>query len=88
MLGHKQASNAGNRLADLLRKDDNVLFYTSPYERAQQTTNGIVEVLKERNIHHRVFQEPRLREQDFGNFQGGALEMNRVWKERAHYGHL
>lgn len=73
---------------DLLRKEDRVHLYTSPYERTQQTTAGIVEALVENGIDHRVVQEPRLREQDFGNFQGGLREMNRVWKERAHYGHL
>ncbi|KAF5100351.1 hypothetical protein D0Z00_001319 [Geotrichum galactomycetum] len=87
-LGHKQAKNAGQRLVDLLHKDDNVMFYTSPYKRTRETTEGIAQALEENGIQHKVYQEPRLREQDFGNFQGGALEMNRVWKERAHYGHF
>jgi len=35
----------------------------------------------------KVYEEPRLREQDFGNFQPGAAEMSRMWQERADYGH-
>jgi hypothetical protein len=35
----------------------------------------------------KVYEEPRLREQDFGNFQPGAAEMSRMWQERANYGH-
>jgi len=35
-----------------------------------------------------VFEEPRLREQDFGNFQPCSAEMERMWQERADYGHF
>lgn len=35
----------------------------------------------------KVYEEPRLREQDFGNFQPDAAEMSRMWQERANYGH-
>lgn len=35
----------------------------------------------------KVYEEPRLREQDFGNFQPDAAEMARMWQERANYGH-
>ncbi|KAL1613722.1 hypothetical protein SLS54_010363 [Diplodia seriata] len=36
----------------------------------------------------KVFEEPRLREQDFGNFQPCSAEMERMWQERADYGHF
>lgn len=88
VLGHKQAENAGQRLLDLLHKEDDVMIYTSPYRRTQQTTEGIAQALESHGVKYDVLQEPRLREQDFGNFQGGPQEMNRVWRERAHYGHL
>lgn len=29
-----------------------------------------------------------MREQDFGNFQSSAEEMEKIWQERAHYGHF
>jgi hypothetical protein len=35
----------------------------------------------------KVYEEPRLREQDFGNFQPSSEEMSRMWQERANYGH-
>ncbi|KAG4220114.1 hypothetical protein PC116_g31407, partial [Phytophthora cactorum] len=36
----------------------------------------------------KVYEEPRLREQDFGNFQPCSAEMERMWQERADYGHF
>lgn len=36
----------------------------------------------------KVHEEPRLREQDFGNFQPCSAEMERMWQERADYGHF
>ena len=35
-----------------------------------------------------MYEEPRLREQDFGNFQPSSAEMTRMWHERADYGHF
>ena len=35
-----------------------------------------------------MHEEPRLREQDFGNFQPCSAEMERMWQERADYGHF
>lgn len=36
----------------------------------------------------KVYEEPRIREQDFGNFQPCSAEMERMWQERADYGHF
>ena len=93
--GKRQATEAGWRLRKLLHPDDSIQVYTSPYSRARQTTKGIVDVLssdsppspfKGRAI--RVYEEPRLREQDFGNFQPCTYQMERIWQERADYGHF
>ena len=94
--GHEQAREAGHRLRSFLQPDDRILIYTSPYCRTRQTTQGIVESLssgipswspnKKETL--RVYEEPRLREQDFGNFQPSAEEMSRIWRERAEYGHF
>lgn len=86
--GHEQAEEAGKKLVDLLREDDNILFYTSPYKRARQTTEGILKSIEENNFSYKLHEEPRLREQDFGNFQGSATQMHRIWTDRAHYGHF
>ncbi|KAK4166089.1 putative phosphoglycerate mutase [Cladorrhinum sp. PSN259] len=94
--GWQQAYEAGRRLRSLLRPDDTLQFFTSPYRRTRETTEGILTTLtseepesspfKRENI--KVYEEPRLREQDFGNFQPCSAEMERMWQERADYGHF
>jgi broad specificity phosphatase PhoE len=94
--GHKQALEAGRRLRDLLRPDDTLHFFTSPYRRTRETTEKILESLTSDEPspspfpRHtiKVYEEPRLREQDFGNFQPCSAEMSRMWQERADYGHF
>ncbi|KAH7040779.1 histidine phosphatase superfamily [Microdochium trichocladiopsis] len=94
--GWIQAREAGRRLRAMLRPEDTLQFFTSPYRRTRETTEGILETLTaddpepspfpRQNI--KVYEEPRLREQDFGNFQPCSAEMERMWQERADYGHF
>ncbi|KAL4928431.1 acid phosphatase DET1 [Aspergillus undulatus] len=94
--GHRQAQEAGTRLRGLLRPDDTIHFFTSPYRRTRETTEGILSSLTadtpspspfpRQTI--KVYEEPRLREQDFGNFQPCSAEMERMWLERSDYGHF
>ena len=82
----------------MLKPTDTLHFFTSPYRRTRETTEGILETLtgadgdndpspwQRENI--KVYEEPRLREQDFGNFQPCSAEMERMWQERADYGHF
>ncbi|KAF5714229.1 hypothetical protein FMUND_7559 [Fusarium mundagurra] len=94
--GWNQAHDAGRRLRSLLRPDDTLQFFTSPYRRTRETTEGILESLTSdegspspfRRANIKVYEEPRLREQDFGNFQPCSAEMERMWQERADYGHF
>jgi broad specificity phosphatase PhoE len=86
--GFNQARHAGQRLVTLLRENERVLVYTSPYKRARQTANEITAVLRDSGVEYRTREEPRLREQDFGNFQGDQQEMQRIWMDRARYGHF
>lgn len=94
--GHRQAQEAGRKLRDLLRPDDKLHFFTSPYRRTRETTEGILESLTSDTPSPspfprdtiKVYEEPRLREQDFGNFQPCSSEMERMWLERADYGHF
>jgi broad specificity phosphatase PhoE len=76
--GWIQAEDAGRRLKAMLRNDDTIRIFTSPYRRTRETTEGILRTLtagddavpspfKRNDI--KVYEEPRLREQDFGNFQ-------------------
>ncbi|KFY46196.1 hypothetical protein V494_00569 [Pseudogymnoascus sp. VKM F-4513 (FW-928)] len=94
--GWDQAHEAGRQLRSLLKPDDTLHFFTSPYRRTRETTEGILSTLTSddpspspfprSNI--KVYEEPRLREQDFGNFQPCSAEMERMWQERADYGHF
>ncbi|KAK4503685.1 hypothetical protein PRZ48_004600 [Zasmidium cellare] len=100
--GHKQAEEAGRRLRTLLKPDDTLQIFTSPYRRTRETTEGILKTLTARDDPDdpsaapspfsrskiKVYEEPRLREQDFGNFQPCSSEMTRMWSERADYGHF
>ncbi|PON20441.1 phosphoglycerate mutase [Trichoderma gamsii] len=94
--GWAQAHEAGRRLRKLLRPDDTLHFFTSPYRRTRETTEGILSTLTSddpepspyRRSSIKVYEEPRLREQDFGNFQPCSAEMERMWQERADYGHF
>lgn len=94
--GWSQAQEAGYRLRALLKPDDTLHFFTSPYRRTRETTEGILSTLTSDEPspspfpRHsiKVYEEPRLREQDFGNFQPCSAEMERMWQERADYGHF
>lgn len=97
--GHLQAQDAGHRLRHLLRPDDTLQIFTSPYRRTRETTEGILKTLTAQDSPNdapspfsrhkiKVYEEPRLREQDFGNFQPCSAEMERMWRERADYGHF
>jgi len=94
--GQEQARQAGEKLRSLLREDDSLHFFISPYKRTRQTTEGILATLCSNEPapspfqRHRikVYEEPRLREQDFGNFQPGGDEVEKLWRERASYGHF
>ncbi|KAF5137353.1 Broad-range acid phosphatase DET1 [Metarhizium anisopliae] len=94
--GWSQAHEAGRRLRNLLRPDDTLQVFTSPYRRTRETTEGLLATLTSddpepspfRLSNIKVYEEPRLREQDFGNFQPCSAEMERMWQERADYGHF
>ena len=65
--GKEQARQAGEDIKERVG-DAPVVIYYSPYIRTQQTVKQIVKSLNPKQI---VFieEDPRLREQDFGNFQ-------------------
>ncbi|KAI7084988.1 phosphoglycerate mutase-like protein [Hortaea werneckii] len=99
--GWRQAEEAGRRLRTLLTPDDTLQIYTSPYRRTRETTEGLLSTLTDPNDRRdgspshfdksqvkAVYEEPRIREQDFGNFQPCSAEMERMWAERADYGHF
>ncbi|GJN01143.1 hypothetical protein PR202_ga18383 [Eleusine coracana subsp. coracana] len=90
--GWRDAEDCGRRLRQLFQgsssdsSDWKVYFYVSPYRRTLETLRGIGHAFE--SDPHRIAgvrEEPRLREQDFGNFQD--REQMRVEKEtRLRYG--
>ena len=94
--GKEQAREAGLKLRSLLRSTDTIHFFVSPYLRTRLTAELMLDELTSNDPTPtpfpresiKVYEEPRLREQDFGNFQPGTAEMSRMWQERANYGHL
>lgn len=85
-IGVQQARDAGAKLHRELHKSESagirIQFYTSPYLRARQTCQNIIDSLKELGVSDiRNYEDPRLREQDFGNYRHPheypALELER-----------
>ncbi|KAG9455252.1 hypothetical protein H6P81_008156 [Aristolochia fimbriata] len=70
--GWRQAEESGRRIRDMIEADNvddwRVYFYVSPYKRTLQTLRGLGKAFGRDRIVG-VREEPRLREQDFGNFQ-------------------
>lgn len=60
-LGVEQAIKAGSRLNELLKPEDTVQFYVSPYLRTRQTFECMSKALDKGRW--RYYEEPRLREQ-------------------------
>ena len=81
--GYAQAAVAGMKLRKLVG-NETVRFFHSPYMRTRQTLSAI---LKANFIGQavQISSEPRLREQDFGNFQDMAT-MDAVFAERQRFG--
>ncbi|MDQ4490412.1 histidine phosphatase family protein [Sinomonas sp. ASV486] len=81
-LGIAQARESGRQIRAQLAGEQ-VCVYVSPYLRAYQT----LEALGIEDLTERVIEEPRLREQDWANFQ----DADEIGKERAlrnSYGHF
>jgi len=80
--GREQANDASIEIKKILG-DRKAVFYYSPYVRTTQT---LLEILKTIPFHQQglVQEEPRIREQDFGNFQNS--NMSKCKRERARFG--
>ncbi|RUO96364.1 histidine phosphatase superfamily, partial [Jimgerdemannia flammicorona] len=97
--GIRQAYEAGLRLRrDIIACDERVQFFVSPYERTRQTyvavkraiTDGCTCQWNEEERGERIVyrEEPRLREQDWGNFQHPPELMKEIREERKRFGHF
>jgi broad specificity phosphatase PhoE len=82
--GIEQSFEAGKKLRDIIGEDGKVFFYYSPYMRTRQTLKELQHHIKDDQIIS-VREEPRISEQQFGNFQN----VEDVWefkKERHEFG--
>ncbi|XP_076895232.1 phosphoglycerate mutase-like protein AT74 [Bidens hawaiensis] len=70
--GKQEAEECGVRIREMIENDGaddwKVYFYVSPYRRTIETLRGLGKAFTRSRIAG-VREEPRLREQDFGNFQ-------------------
>ena len=80
--GFAQGTVAGLQIRQLVG-DESVRFFVSPYLRARQTLLAILQAFDGQSV--QVSTEPRLREQDFGNFQDPD-EMDSIFNERQVFG--
>mmetsp|Transcript_13216 Transcript_13216/g.27761 ORF Transcript_13216/g.27761 Transcript_13216/m.27761 type:complete len:320 (-) Transcript_13216:21-980(-) len=84
-LGRKQAKDAGKLLREKISEDDaKVVFYVSPYLRTHQTLNELLPFFDESEI-LAVQEEPRISEQQIGNFQNVQQVLN-AKDERSKFG--
>jgi broad specificity phosphatase PhoE len=92
--GIQQAKSAGEKVALLLQQDYNtykgniVTYYCSPWYRARQTAQYLREVLEPLyKIEGKTIlrEDPRIREQEWGNFQEEHLQ-KKIREDRHRYG--
>nr|XP_043613539.1 phosphoglycerate mutase-like protein AT74H [Erigeron canadensis] len=87
--GKREAEECGIRIREMIENEQGVddwkvYFYVSPYRRTIETLRGLGKAFDKSRIAG-VREEPRLREQDFGNFQD--QEQMRIQKAaRVRYG--
>lgn len=81
--GKQQARAAGEELKKLLGPNETLYVYVSPYLRTMQTLYELGQAVGVDRVLG-VREEPRIREQDFGNFQDATMQ--ELKKERLGFG--
>jgi broad specificity phosphatase PhoE len=82
-LGREQAAATGKHIREKYAGDGSIRFIVSPYARTEQTLKEIRKAFDERQIIS-TNEDPRVREQDFGNFQDPS--MNTFKENRIKFG--
>lgn len=82
--GIEQSNEAGKKLKEIIGDKNRVIIYYSPYLRTSQTCQEVVKHLGEDQILS-MREEPRISEQQFGNFQD-VDEVQRYKVERHNFG--
>jgi broad specificity phosphatase PhoE len=82
--GKEQAHRAGKELRKIIKEDESIFFYVSPYKRTLQTLKEIQQMFPKEQVWG-VREEPRIAEQQFGNFQN-VEEVRKAKIERKKFG--
>ncbi len=82
--GIVQSLEAGRKLRSIIG-NETVLFYVSPFKRSRQTLDQIVSAWDGSGMSLKVREDPRIREQEWGNFQD-PTQMAAVLRERDQVG--
>ncbi len=83
-LGKEQAVKAGKEIREVIPLNEKIAVYTSPYKRTIQTTDNLLSNFS-KDVIDSVKQDPRLREQEYGNGMN-ASEHEKIESERVAYG--
>ena len=87
-IGHQEAENVGKDLYDIVG-DSTVQFYVSPFWRTRQTYIGIRKSFTHSNNYYSYYEDPRLREQEWGQARANEeMGYQEVDEERDTYGHF
>lgn len=81
-LGNLQVAEAGLKLRDYL-KSDNGVFWVSPFKRTRSTAQGLI--INSGKSNYDYIEDPRLVEQDFGDFD---FQFYEKWKEISPHSHF
>jgi broad specificity phosphatase PhoE len=81
--GEQQAREVGLKLKEIVG-EESCRFFVSPYKRTWQTLEGLLETLQP--TLYTIREEPRVREQDWGNFQTDSELIQRQMVERRAFG--
>lgn len=75
--GRDQARRCGKELMKLLGPKESIVCFVSPFRRSRETCDLICEAFAQKNI-IKVREDPRIREQEWGNFQDLATRETTV----------
>ena len=81
--GVEQARQLGARLREIVG-EESCRFFVSPYKRTWQTLDHLLETMRPSS--YTVREEPRVREQDWGNFQTDPALITAQIEERRRFG--
>jgi broad specificity phosphatase PhoE len=65
--GRKQSLDAGLYIKSIIGANETLKFYVSPFQRTRETADYLKQAFSEKKC--KVIEDPRLREQEWGNFQ-------------------